>query len=93
MAKHAAQHPTDMGGDINAVNPAGQTPLRGAAVLGLDTIIQFLADHGAKLDIKDKQGRTPLDVANDGRRLRTSTIALLRKLGGVDSADLQNSLR
>lgn len=83
----------ELGGDINAVNPAGQTPLHGAAVLGLDTIIRFLADHGAKLDIKDKQGRTPLDVANDGRRLRTSTIELLRKLGGVDSADRQNSLR
>ena len=28
-----------------------------------DSFIRLLAERGARLDVKDKQGRTPLDVA------------------------------
>src|SRR5580704_202465 len=49
--------------DINQANTKGETALHGAALRGADTIVQFLVEHGAKLDVKTKQGFTALDVA------------------------------
>jgi ankyrin repeat protein len=51
------------GVDVNAFNSSGQTILHNAAGRGSTAIIQFAADQGARLDKKDKQGRTPLDIA------------------------------
>jgi len=51
------------GVDINAFNANGTTALHNAVNRGSLKIVQFLADQGAKLDLKDKQGRTPLDIA------------------------------
>jgi len=45
------------------MNDAGQTAMHFAAQSGLDSVVQLLADRGARLDVTDKQGRTPLDVA------------------------------
>jgi ankyrin repeat protein len=79
----------DQNVDINAANDAGQTPLHVAA-LSMDSVVQLLVMHGAKLDARDRQGRTPLDMASGkggpGRagaaaQPRPSTIALLQKLG------------
>jgi len=80
----------DRGADINAVNDLGETAMHGAAQRGADTVVRFLAERGAKLDIKNAKGRTPLDEAagqvNEGdddnvrRPERKSTIALLRTL-------------
>ena len=76
------------GVDINAANDAGQTALHIAAQAS-DGIVKYLAEHGANLDAKDKQGRTPLDAAMGvGMRariggeptMRSSTAALLRQL-------------
>ena len=62
----------------------------GAAVQGFDKVIQYLADHGAKLDVKDKRGKTPLDAAMglaggfgfDGSagEVHETTAVLIRKL-------------
>jgi ankyrin repeat protein len=49
--------------DVNEVDGRGQTALHGAALKGYDQVVQFLAEHGAKLDIKDKKGFTALDAA------------------------------
>jgi uncharacterized protein len=86
----------DAGADVNAVNNQGDTALHGAAQKGFDEVVQFLADHGAKLDVKDKRGHTPLDAAMglmgnggfDGSRrdVHESTAALLRKLMAVPEA-------
>jgi ankyrin repeat protein len=74
--------------NLNATNDAGQTALHFAA-LSSDATVKLLAEHGAQLDIKDKQGRTPLDFAlgagGRGRAgalpvPRESTAALLRQL-------------
>ncbi len=77
----------DKGADVNAANDRGDTAMHGAAARGADQIIQFLADHGAKMDLKNKAGRTPLDiamgiggVANTGGSIHPSTGELIRRL-------------
>jgi ankyrin repeat protein len=81
----------DHGADINAFDNTGATALFAAVPRG-DSIVKFLVERGADLDVKDKQGRTPLDVAmgitnafNDPRgaprsAARESTVALLKRL-------------
>jgi ankyrin repeat protein len=54
----------ELGMDVNAVNSMGLAAIHGAANRGSDDIIEFLVQKGAKLDIADKQGRTPLTWAN-----------------------------
>jgi ankyrin repeat protein len=49
-----------LGGDVNAANQAGDTALHSAASQGYDTVVQFLAEHGAQLNAKNKRGQTPL---------------------------------
>ena len=51
------------GADVNAANDQGETALHGAAQRGADKVVQFLAEHGAAIDVKTKRGRTPLDEA------------------------------
>jgi len=75
---------------VNAFNTNGQTILHNAAGRGSNAVIQYVAEKGARLDKKDKQGRTPLDIANGaggvgrggarGGRGNESTAALLREL-------------
>jgi hypothetical protein len=50
------------GADVNAVNDNGESALHIAVTRG-DALVRFLVEKGAKLDLKDKSGRTPLDVA------------------------------
>jgi ankyrin repeat protein len=69
------------GADINAVNDAGDTAVHGAVQRGSEVLIRFRAAHGARLDVKNKQGRTPLDVAS-ARREHAAAAALLRQLLG-----------
>jgi ankyrin repeat protein len=74
------------GVDVNAVNDKGETALHGAATSGRDEVVKYLVEKGAKLDVKDKEGRTPLDVAMGvgarAGRAHDSTAELLKKLGG-----------
>ena len=67
------------GADVNAVNDAGDTALHGAVQRGSPAIIRFLAAHGARLDVKNRLGRTPLDAALN-RREREAAVAALREL-------------
>ena len=60
----------DLGADINAVDNNGDTAMHGAAYGNFPTIVQLLADRGANADIwkrPDKQGRTPLFIAEGYR--------------------------
>jgi len=55
-----------IGSDVSAANPAGDTALHSAASLGYDSVVQYLADHGAQINAKNKRGLTPLAVASMG---------------------------
>ena len=37
--------------------------MHGAANRGWESVIQILADHGARVNAKDKEGRTPMTFA------------------------------
>ena len=76
----------EKGNDVNAVNSQGFAAIHGAANRGFDAMVKLLAEKGAKLDVKDKQGRTPLTFA-EGVFLavhppaaKPSTVALVRSL-------------
>ncbi|HTA41878.1 MAG TPA: ankyrin repeat domain-containing protein [Bryobacteraceae bacterium] len=78
------------GADVNAINDRGDTAMHGAAARGADMIVQFLADHGARFNIKNKQDRTPLDVAmgvggvaNTGGSAHQTTVALIQRLSAL----------
>jgi ankyrin repeat protein len=74
-----------LGADVNATNDAGETPMHGAAFRGVNPVVEFLVEKGAKLDPRDKRGWTPWTVANgisygDVFKLQPQTAALLQKL-------------
>ncbi len=91
----AAKVAVELGSDVNAANEDGLTALHGASVNGANGIIQFLAEHGAKLDAKDKYQQTPLSIASGirlpwipkgeelGEIIQKSTEELLLKLGAT----------
>lgn len=76
----------DKGADVNAKNSMGVTAVIGAANRGSDDILEFLVKKGARLDIKDKEGRTPLVwaegvfLATNAPVAKPSTIALIKRL-------------
>ena len=55
----------ELGADVNAVDRAGNSALHVAAARkpGFDTVVQFLADRGARLDVANHKGETPLALA------------------------------
>jgi ankyrin repeat protein len=52
----------DHGMDVNATGAGGATLLHQSLDRG-EVFVRMLVEHGAKLDIKDATGRTPLDIA------------------------------
>src|SRR5688572_2506263 len=76
----------ELGADVNASNSMGLTALLGAVNRGSNDIIELLVQRGARLDIKDKEGRTPLRWAEGvflaavGAERKPATIALLERL-------------
>ncbi|MGD0136857.1 MAG: ankyrin repeat domain-containing protein [Bryobacteraceae bacterium] len=83
------------GGEINAADGRGQTPLHGAAFWGWNDVVQFLVDQHANLNAVDLKGKTPIDSAmgraggnsRGGQRIdvHEDTAALLKKLGETAS--------
>ena len=53
-------------GNVNAASQTGDTAMHVAAALGYDTVVQFLAEHGAGVNVKNKRGITPLLAAMFG---------------------------
>jgi ankyrin repeat protein len=83
-----------LGSDINQVSRNGDSALHLAATQGLVTVVQFLVDSGAALDVKNKRGLTPLGAALQRQRgeggvtipddRREAAAQLLRKLGAPE---------
>ena len=51
-------------------------------------MIRLLAAHGAKLDVKNTQGRTPLQAVLAARPSNPEAVALLRQLTGDTTNDI-----
>jgi ankyrin repeat protein len=80
--------------DLHYANPRGETALHGAAFRGADSIVQYLVEQGAPMDVKTKPGLTVLDYAM-GKSITSqlpvphdSTVALLRKLGAHEGREV-----
>ena len=82
------------GADVNSSGEHGWTALHGAAYKGMDAVVQFLIENGARTEVFDEYGQTPLSIANavitvgsqyayyqSSRVVRRSTSDLLLKLG------------
>ena len=54
----------EMGADVNETDPGGNTAMHGAAWIRSTKIVQFLADNGADVNALNKQGQSPLYVAD-----------------------------
>jgi ankyrin repeat protein len=77
----------DLGADVNTVDANGDTAMHGAAYGNFPTIVQLLADRGARIDIwkrPDIEGRTPLYIAEGYRAGRPQpsrpTIDVIQRL-------------
>ena len=89
----------ELGADVNSAGEHKWTALHGAAYKGVDSVVQFLVEKGAKMDVFDEYGQTPLSIANavitagikdyyyqSSRVVRQSTADLLLKLGATPLA-------
>ena len=76
----------ELGMDVNAANSMGITSVMGAVNRGSDDIIEYLVENGARLDVEDAEGRTPLNwaggvfLATHAAVPKPSSIALIERL-------------
>jgi ankyrin repeat protein len=77
-----------------------RTALHGAAMKGFNSIVEFLVAHGADLEAKDANGRTPIDLAmgdynepflRQAAEPHDDTVELLRKLMAAGAAKRDGS--
>ena len=69
------------GGDVNARNNQGQTPLHRATEVGDSEEIKVLLAAGGDVNARDDEGKTPLDYAslND----HSKAVQILIASGGI----------
>jgi uncharacterized protein len=85
-AMESVKYCLELGIDINAANTNGQTAMHGAAYFGSPLLVQFLFDHGAKMDVMNKLGQTPYFITQGIYQagsffVRKDTGDLLLRLG------------
>src|SRR5262249_25244678 len=98
-ALEAVQVALELGADVKAINDYGQNALHAAAYIRADSIVRLLLENGAKTDVIDKFGQTPLSIALrvytvgvresydlSPRRVNKSTADLLLKMGAAPLA-------
>ena len=85
----------ELGGDINAANTNGETPLHGDVHRDNPEVERFLVEAGATRDANNGKGFTPLELAVNGVGInngtRSTAAATLRDLMRVRGmkADLE----
>jgi ankyrin repeat protein len=94
LALDAVKTAIALGADVNAADEAGNTALHAAASHGMNTIVRFLAERGAELDVKNKIGLTPLSIVTRAQSIpgtglardvvREQTATVLRQLGAKE---------
>jgi len=77
----------DLGLDPNVQSDTGRTALHGAAHKGRSDVVQLLADHGAKLDVKD-YGNTD----NRGGKLAVHTWQAVDYADGLVRVGVQSAI-
>ena len=85
--KEVAELLISNGGDVNAKNNIGDTPLHQAVFDGHRDIVELLIANGADVNAKDDHGQTPLDTAIQYKKPETAD--LLRKHGGKTGEELK----
>ena len=98
----------ELGVNMNPAGENGWTALHAATYMGLDSLIQMLVEKGARMDVMDKFGQTPLSIAEGvitvglgnaanrrPRNVRRSTADLLLKLGAtpLEKSGVQISIK
>ncbi len=78
----------ELGNDVKAANADGNTALHGAAEARWNSIVRLLVEKGAPRDARNRQGQSPLYIAERTLQLlgtplieRTPTGDVLRELG------------
>jgi ankyrin repeat protein len=99
QAPEAIQICLDHGADINAVNNDGYTALHGASFRGANNVVEMLVAKGARMDIKNKDGRMPINMA-EGMHIgpggwveHEDTVALFKRLMASTAASQPRSAR
>ena len=54
----------EFGHDVDALSSENETALHGAVYLGSIPVVEYLVEQGARLDIRNDRGWTPLMIAN-----------------------------
>jgi ankyrin repeat protein len=75
----------ERGADVNEIDANGETAMHGAAYRGHNSVVQYLADRGATLNVRNRIGWTPLTIADgvlyaEFLKVHRHTAALLRQL-------------
>lgn len=78
--EQAIQLCLDHGVDVNAAVDGGDTAIFSA--IGSPRLIRFLVAHGARLDVKNNRGQTPLEAAEKAAEPDGASVALLHELSG-----------
>jgi ankyrin repeat protein len=94
MALDAIAFSLAQGADVNAVNAAGDTAVHIAATTnftesgtagGSLAVVKFLVERGARLDVRNKQGRTALESVLRAKEHSAAIEAFLRERSPVPS--------
>jgi ankyrin len=78
-----------LGLDVNGANNDGRTALMGAALKGRNDVVQFLVDHGAKLDQRDNGSR---DTGTASSKLAGHTWDALDYADGLVRVGVQSAV-